>query len=446
MVTERLGRPYDGEPLRLDDQQFLLAQFPIKRRRAYLNNASIGVIPELAVASVTGFLRQVQESGRNHYPDWCAHADSAVKERIARLIGARRSEIAFTKNTTEGINIVANGLRWQAGDNVIVPDIEYPSNVYPWLQLAARGVEVRWVTNRSGRIEAADIEKLIDRRTRLITLSAVQFSNGYRQNLPELCELCRRRAVLLHLDAIQWVGALSLDVHELGIDFLSVGGHKWLLAPIGTGFFYCSEAALDLIHPPSVGYHSVDKHEDHMDYDLTFRVDAGRFEEALVNFPGIWGLDAAIDLQLRIGPHEIEEAITSLCELAEERLLARGVHIATPRDTSRSGILCFTHPHLSTEEGVPRLRDAGVDVASRGGAIRISPSFYNDSEEIERLIEALPRVNTRTRGTKNRHFADVQVAVDVRSGSIAGDPPRVLGAPASRAVESGCKKQDGELQ
>jgi cysteine desulfurase / selenocysteine lyase len=366
------------------------ALFPIKAERAYLNNASIAPMSLPVIAAVDAFMADVRDFGRNNYPDWCRRADTEVKERIGRLIGAHKSEIAFIKNTTEGLVTVANGLRWREGDNVIIADIEYPSNVYCWMNLRRRGVEMRWVKNRAGRIQVEDLAEAIDRRTRLISLSAVQFSNGFRQNLALTSELCRERGVLLNLDAIQWLGSLNMDLGAYHVDFLSAGGHKWLLAPIGTGIFYCRRDALDLLEPPNVGYHSVDKGEDHMDYDLTFRPNAGRFEEALVNFPGIWGLDAAVQLHLAVGSKKTEEHIGNLIRLAAEELQMRDCEILSPRgDEEWSGILSFRDPRRPPEAIVQRLFDAKVDAAVRAGAIRISPTIYNDATDIEALLDAL---------------------------------------------------------
>ena len=366
------------------------ALFPIKANRTYLNNASISPLSLRVIAAVDGFMAEQRDTGRNNYPQWCRKADGEIKERIARLIGAERSEIAFIKNTTEGIVTVANGLDWREGDNVLVADIEYPSNVYCWMNLARRGVELRWVPNRKGRIVVDDIAAAMDRRTRLVSLSAVQFSNGFRQDLAATSELCDRRGVLLNLDGIQWVGCLDIDVRRYKIDFLSAGGHKWLTAPIGTGIFYCRRESLELLRPPNVGYHSVDKHEDHMDYDLTFRADAGRFEEALVNFPGIWGLDAAVQLLLEVGMPTIERHVAALTNLARDGLAGRGYEILSPpAPAERSGILSFRSPRTATEEIAARLAEAKVDVAIRAGALRISPTFYNDETDIAALIDVL---------------------------------------------------------
>lgn len=365
--------------------------FPIKTRRCYLNNASIGPMPNPVFGATQGFLEDVRDNGRNNYPLWCIEADTAIKDRIARLIGASRSEIAFIKNTTEGLVIVANGIDWREGDNVVIPDIEYPSNVYCWMHLAKRGVSVRWVKSENGRVPVDALAAAMDSRTRLVSISAVQFSNGFRHDLAATSELCKAHGALLNVDAIQWVGVLQLDLADLGIDFLSVGGQKWLLAPIGTGLFYCSARALDRLDPPNVGYHTVDKGEAHLDYALDYRPDAGRFEEALVNFPGIWGLDAAVRMQLALGPAWIESHIAGLVQRAADGLKRKGWTIlSSERDGERSGILSFTHHALDVEAEAGRLREAGVDLAVRAGALRISPSYYNDAAEIDRLVETLP--------------------------------------------------------
>lgn len=373
------------------DFQSCQREFPIRARRFYLNNASIAPASTRVIAAIDRFLADVRDHGDAHYPAWCQHADEVIKAKIARLIGAERDEIAFVKNTTEGLTIVANGLDWRAGDNVLVPDIEYPSNVYCWLNLAGRGVTVRWIKSRHGRILVEDVAALIDTRTRLVTLSAVQFSNGFRQDLARTAELCRARGVLLNLDAIQYVGALPLDLTRWPIDFLSAGGHKWLLGPIGTGLFYCRRSALELLRPPSIGYHSVTKDADHLDYELTFRAGASRFEEALVNFPGLWGLEAAIDLILELGPPRIEEHVLGLTALLVDGLSAKGyVVLSSTRDSERSGIVAFRHPALPSEEVQRRLREAGVDVAVCVGAVRASPSVHNDADDIGALLHALP--------------------------------------------------------
>jgi cysteine desulfurase / selenocysteine lyase len=373
------------------DMQNVGKDFPIKEKMVYLNNASIGALSNSVIAAVNGFLEDVRDNGRIHYPEWCEYAEKSVKERIAKLIGANRSEIAFVKNTTEGLLIVANGLDWKPGDNVIIADIEYPSNVYCWMNLERRGVSIKWVKSKNGRILVDDIGALIDERTRLVSVSAVQFSNGYRINIKKLGDLCKGKGVLLNLDAIQYVGALEMNVSDCHVDFLSAGGHKWLLAPIGTGFFYCRAESMHHIHPQNVGYHSVDKHEAHMDYDLTFRPDAARFEEALVNFPGIWGLDATVKRFLELGTENVEGHIHTLVSQAIDGLMSKGYEILSPLGRrERSGILLFRHPVMDTDDVFAKLSEENIHISIRAGSLRISPTIYNDKREIDMLITALP--------------------------------------------------------
>lgn len=382
-VGSRTSRTWDLATIR--------AEFPIAKNRAYLNNASIGPLSNPVVAAVDAFMDDVRQNGRNNYPHWCKYADNEIKTKIGQLIGATKDEIAFVKNTTEGLVNVANGLDWRPGDNVIIADIEYPSNVYCWMRLAKLGVEVRWVKSKSGRVLIDDIRQLIDSRTRLVSLSAVQFSNGFRLDLAGLSELCKQTGVLINLDGIQWIGALRMDLSQYNIGFLSAGGHKWLMAPIGTGIFYCRKDLLDALEPPNVGYHSVDKSEDHMDYDLTYRPNAGRFEEALVNFPGIWGLEAAVDILLGLGSDRVERHLLDLTRYAAEGLRKRGYSIISPfGENERSGILSFNHDKISAEQIAELMADAKVDLAVRGGALRISPTYYNDKNDIDRFLNALP--------------------------------------------------------
>lgn len=373
------------------DLRAVQAAFPIRARRVYLNNAAIAPASVPVIAAMDRFLADVRDHGDGHYLDWCRHADDVIKPKLAALVGARPDEIAFIKNTTEGLLQVANGLDWRDGDNVLVPDIEYPSNVYCWMNLARRGVGIRWIPSRDGRILVEDIAALIDARTRVVTLSAVQFSNGFRQDLQRTAELCRDRGVLLNVDGIQWVGALDLDLTRCPVDFLSAGGHKWLLGPIGTGFFFCRRAALDRLRPPNIGYHSVAKDADHLDYDLVFRPDAGRFEEALVNFPGLWGLEAAVDMVHELAPRRIEAHVLALGEILIEGVLARGYTVVSSRRPGeRSGIVSFRHPARPSEEVHARLQAARVDVALCVGALRASPSVHNDAGDVQALLDALP--------------------------------------------------------
>lgn len=400
-MDDRTPADVGADPPRAAAPDFASARrkFLITRTRAYLNNASIAPVSDPVFDAVTGFLQEVRELGRNNYPQWLDHAEHTIKGNVGRLIGAKPGELAFVKNTTEGLVNVANGLNWRDGDNVVLPSIEYSSNVYCWIRLASRGVAVRWVTPTDGRIDVGAIANAIDSRTRLVSVSAVQFSNGYRHDLAGLSELCRSRRILLNLDVIQWAGSLALDLGRLHVDFASFGGHKWVLAPIGTGIFYCAERSLEALFPPTVGFHTVAKSEAHMDYDLThLRPGAARFEAALENFPGLWGLDAAVRLQLALGSGNIERHILALTERAAEGIRHKGWTVASSMvPAERSGLLSFFAPGIDADTTAMNLRAAGVDVAVRAGRLRMSPSFYNDESDIDRMLAELPRATGTAR-------------------------------------------------
>lgn len=372
------------------------AGFPIVRRRHYLNACSLAPLSNSVVGAVHSQLGDLQLNGRNNSPLRVGYAESNIRPTIATLINAKPSEIAFVKNTTEGLNIVANGLDWREGDNIVVANIEYPSNVYCWLNLKRRGVDIRFVDAkaRQGRVLVDDIRSLMDDRTRLVSASTVQFSTGFRHDMEATGQLCRERGVLLNYDAIQSAGVLDIDTSKYHFDFMSAGGHKWMAAPMGTGFFYCRESALDRLHPHAIGPGSIANEETDINYDISrLQPDCRRFEEALPNYPGFYGLHAAILTLLSLSTKRTEAHALALTQQAIEGLRSLGYEIVSPLEAeARSGILCFRHPHMASERVNERLLGASVDVTLRQGNVRIAPHFYNDSSDIEALLAALPAV------------------------------------------------------
>ncbi|MBS7707731.1 aminotransferase class V-fold PLP-dependent enzyme [Chelatococcus asaccharovorans] len=370
------------------------SDFPIVYRRAYLNACSLMPLSNRVVGAVHAQLGDLQLNGRNNSPHRIRFAEEHIRPAIARLIGASAAEIAFVKNTTEGLNIVANSIDWREGDNVVIANIEYPSNVYCWLNLQRRGVQIRWVDAKAagGRVLVDDIAQLIDSRTRLVSVSCVQFSTGYRQDMEATGALCHERGVLLNYDAIQAAGVLDIDATRTHFDFMSAGGHKWLGGPMGTGFFYCRSSALGHLHPHAIGPGSMTNEETDIDYDIgLMQPDARRFEEALPNYPGLWGLQASLSTILALGTKLTEAHAMALVAHAIEGLKRKGYLIHSPSEpAARSGILTFRHPGLPSAELNERLVLAGVDVTVRQGNLRIAPHFYNDTGDIDRLLDALP--------------------------------------------------------
>lgn len=371
------------------------ADFPITTRRAYLNAAAAAPLSNRVVGVVQAVYGDMQNNGRNNNPHRISVIDKKIRPDIASLIGAQASEIAFIKNTTEGLNIIAHGLDWKEGDNIVLANIEYPANVYCWLNLARQGVEVRWIDAKAlgGRVTVDAIREACDARTKLVAVSTVQFLTGYRQDLELTGQFCKERGILLAYDSIQQTGAFPIDAQKHHFDFLATGGHKWLAAPLGTGFLYCRSNVLDRVHPAVIGPGSISKIETDIEYDVTaLRADSRRFEEAVINIPGIFGLHAAVTTLLQIGVDNIAKHILEITAQAAEGLIALGYDILSPLgENERSGILTFRHPNIESETIRLMLESEGVDLSARNGYLRIAPHFYNDHDDIRRLLSLLPK-------------------------------------------------------
>jgi selenocysteine lyase/cysteine desulfurase len=325
-----------------------------------------------------------------------AHWDrlkNQVRSRAAELVATSPERIAFIKNTTTGLGMVAAGLDWQSGDNVVGVDREFPANVYPWMDLRRKGVQLRLHQSTDGRIDLAALAKLVDERTRVVAVSAVQFWSGFRVDLAALRTALRRKPALIVVDAIQALGAMRLDLSQDVVDFLCAGAQKWLLGPLGAGLAYVGPRMLERLHPPVVGVDSVVRDQEYFDYDLTLKPDARRFEEASPNYPAILGMGAAINLLLRAGVIGVEREVLRLSDRLRDELPRLGYELVLKlsRPAERSGIVSFRHPRMVPAELHARLRDAGVIISLRGDFLRASPHYYNNDADIDRLLEALPR-------------------------------------------------------
>ncbi len=372
-------------------------RFEITRHFAFFNHAGVGPLcPDAADA----IARYAELSTRQAYLGSKFHARcEQVRAAAADLINAESPDtIAFVKNTSEGLAQVAEGLDWPDGANVVTAAVEFPANVYPWMNLQRRGVELRMVgqVERDGAlvVPADDLLAATDGRTALVAISAVQYSTGQAADLEAIGRFCRERSILFCVDAIQQLGCRPLDVQAARIDFLSADGHKWLLGPEGAGIFYCRRELLGRLRPLSVGWMNVVKAQRYDEYDLTLRDDAGRFECGSLNVPGIWGLGAAIDMFNRIGMERVWERIEGLTGRLIEGLVQRGQRVVSLRGAAaRSGCVCWAPADGGADPAVvTRLeREERIVIAARVGRYRASPHFYNSEEEIDRLLSALER-------------------------------------------------------
>ncbi len=366
------------------------SEFPISEKWAFMNHASVAPMSKRACDSVRRYLDDIESNGDINGGEW-NKAYSRTRGLAAELIGSSPDEISFVKNTSEGLSFVANGFDWHPGDNVIGAEKEFPANVYPWMNLSRRGVDFRIVPERGGRIYLKDIFDAVDSKTKVIALSFVEFSSGFRNNVEAIGEFCSKRDILFVLDAIQGLGALRLDVKGSGIDVLSADSHKWLMGPEGIGIFYCSERSMERIEVTEIGWYNVRNQSDYLNYNLTLDPSAKRFECGSLNTMGIYGLEGALGLIRDAGIEFIEERVLGITDLLCEGLLAKNYRIYSPRGPNeRSGIVSFYSEKHDSLEMYKRLIRAGIIGAVRENRVRISPHYYNSEDEIERLLGELP--------------------------------------------------------
>lgn len=366
-------------------------EFPVTETYIYMNHAGVAPLSRRVQTAMTKFLEDATVNGAVNAKLWEAEAE-ICRSVAAQLLNANTTEIAFMKNTTQGILIAANGIDWRAGDNVVTTAVEFPANVYPWWSLKERyGVQTRMVPERAGRIHIEDVAAAIDERTRVVTISHVEFASGFRNDIQALGEICRERDIWFVVDAIQSLGAIEVDVKSANIDILAADGHKWLLAPEGAAIFYCADEKRERLINTNVGWASVVNPRDFLNYDITQKPDATRFEEGSYNSVGLYGLRAAIELLLEIGIPAVERHLLELTGRLRAGLEAKGYRVTTPQvDSERAGIVIFDSVRLTPTEIYEILHAENIITAERGTGVRVSPHFYNTTSEIERLLEVLP--------------------------------------------------------
>ncbi|MDQ6692950.1 MAG: aminotransferase class V-fold PLP-dependent enzyme, partial [Chloroflexota bacterium] len=332
-----------------------------------------------AVQSTTGVLTE---------PDYMRLVERA-RLRMALLIGADPSEIGWVQNTSTAMNLVAHGLDWQAGDNVVTIQGEFPANVYPWLGLKRLDVETRFVEQRNGRVLVDDIAAAIDGRTRLLSVSFVEFATGFRNDLAALGQLCQDRGILFNVDAIQGLGALRLNVHGMGIHFMGAGAHKWLLGPQGVGMFYVRRDVLDLLRPITANWFSVVARDEHLNYGQSWVDAASRIEGSTSNLSGLVAFDAVLGMLHEVGIPYIEGRVLSLNSRLLDGLETRGYEIASSRLPGEcSGVVCF-RAKGDPKDILARALAEKIAVAVRVGVVRVSPHFYNTEDEIDSFLALL---------------------------------------------------------
>jgi selenocysteine lyase/cysteine desulfurase len=368
----------------------LRAAFPVVKHCTYLNHAAIAPLPGPVRAAMSKYITDcgVMFGREPRYE----HVSDDLRAVLAWLINATSEEIAFVQNTSEGLNIIANALPLQPGDNVIFCDMEFPANVYPWMNLQRRGIEARCIPHDGGGLTVEALEKRADEHTRAVAASSVEFLTGFKNDLQALGTWCREHTAYFVVDGIQSLGAAALDVQACQIDFLACGAPKWLMGPAGQGFIYCRQELLNTLCLPFAGALSVVGGDDpysYRRYDLDPLPDARRFELGTPNVVGQVGLLAAVRFLMEIGIPAIERWTLHLTDVLIEDLQQRGYEIASNLEPRyRSAIVSFSVPG-DIDEACRRLAGAKIVVSRREQYIRVSPHCYNTAEEIARLGQTL---------------------------------------------------------
>ena len=369
---------------------------PVAKTLAYFDHAAVAPLPSVAAQAITSWLEEATNQGDLYWPKWAKRVE-IIRRNAAKLIGASAEEIALTPNTSTSINFVAEGFPWKEGENIVTFANEFPSNLYPWMNLHSRGVNTRVVPVEQGIAEINRLFEACDEQTRLISLSWVSFSSGYRftnEQLHEIVQEAHRRGIYVMLDAIQGLGIFPLDVAELEIDFLAADGHKWMLGPEGAGLFYIRQQHLDLLRPLMVGWHSVANAFDFSNIDWKPRRQASRYEGGTQNMVGTLGYGASLELLQNLGVSTtvspVADQILAYTQSARSQLKELGAEIHGSSDVEHlSGITSFTIPNVDLAQLRSECMNIGVVLSHRDGRLRISPHAYNNQEDLERLLNLI---------------------------------------------------------
>lgn len=370
--------------------------FPVFDEHIFLNAASMTPLPSPSRDCVIDYMEDHSKRGfkaaMERFP-----LLGDTRDRAAALLGASRDEITFVRNTSDGISLVAFGLSFAPGDQVIINDQEFPSNVYPWLALREKGVEIVTVKSEEGRVTPEMIEAAMTEKTRLVAISSVQFSSGYRADLAAISRLCRQNNAYLFVDAIQSLGLIPLDAQALGVDFLSAGAHKWLCGLEGAGIFYCAKKHIDKLAVTRAGWHTVKDPMDFWTIDYTLADGLDRFMEGSPNFTGIMALGSSLEVVTQRGVDNNFAHVSTLVDQLIRGLNTTSLSIVSPveRQEERSGIVIFTSGDREADEKIAqRLLERSFMIThqkneTKNIGIRISPHFFNTATDIDRLLALL---------------------------------------------------------
>ncbi len=368
-------------------------EFPLDESYIYLNHAAVAPWPRRAAEVIKRFAEENTTQGATHYPRWLK-VEQELRCLLAWLLNAASAaDIALVKNTSEALSMVAYGIDWQPGDNIVSFAQEFPSNRIVWESLAKYGVDLRLVDLYASDDPEAQLFELCDERTRLISTSSVQYARGMSMNIERIGAYCRAHGILFCVDAIQSLGALPFDLQRTPADFVMADGHKWMLGPEGLAVFYCRAELREQLTLRQYGWHMVEHRGDYDRTDWQPATTATRFECGSPNMLGIYGLHASLGLLQEIGMDEIAKGVLRNAALVIEQVEKRDrLKLLSPSEPSRrSGIVTFTMEGVDVKVLHAYLMANGVICAQRGGGIRFSPHFYTEPERIQRAFEIMDR-------------------------------------------------------
>jgi cysteine desulfurase/selenocysteine lyase len=366
--------------------------FPAAHRYTYLNSAAVSPMPTTAVEAVMSQLNDVASHGSEHYTDWVATKNRA-RALVASMLNVRDEQVAFTRNTSDGFATIAAGLEWKTGDNIVSFAEEFPSNFYPWRRIRDKyGIELRLCPEREARMDLDEFISLIDSNTKLVAISAVQFASGYQADLARIGEAARSAGALFAVDIIQGLGARGFDLPAAYVDIASGASHKWLCSPEGCGILYLSERARESVEPTLTGWISVQTPWDFEDREQPWKPNALAWESGTGCSALFYGLEQSLKLLTDAGLDRIQDYLEGLSDYLCELLAAKNYDVLSSRSPGeKSQIVCIKHRGgINSNEIAEHLQKQDIIVSPRNDRLRIAPHFYNNQEDIERLIEALP--------------------------------------------------------
>ena len=373
----------------------------LKQGKIYLNHAGTSPLSTRVVEAMTAYLHRRSGGDLDTYQNDLGMV-AECRTAVARLIRAESPDrIAIQFNTSDAINVIAGGIQWKTGDRILLPDIEFPANVYPYVNLRQLGVELDFIAAPDGKVTTDLVASKLGQHTRLLAMSAVQFLSGFRGDLHSIGSLCRSNGTIFAVDGIQAVGAVRIDVQKMSIDALSAGAQKWQMGPHGTGFLYLTEELQSRIRQKNLGWLSVENPWDFYNYAQPLAASARRYEGGSLNMPGLWGFREAARTLIEFGPDGIESHILAITSKLIDLLLEiDGVRLFTSlQEEERAGIVTITlDPPLNPAKVFDTLMNRGVTIAIREGKLRFSPHFYNSIGDMERAAAMTSEAIREERG------------------------------------------------